>query len=302
MTTRLPRAEPLRSPDVPAILLDGKQLAQRVLHDLVPRVQALAQRGIHPKLTVVRVGDDPASKIYIRAKIRACEQAGVLGDELELPASAPQPEVIERLDGLNADPAVHGVLVQLPLPRGMDPHAIAAHIAPEKDVDGLHACNLGHLVQGDAVLTPCTPTGVLRLLEHYEIPLRGRHAVVVGRSEIVGKPMALLLVQRDATVTICHSRTPDLGSFTRSADVLVVAVGRAGLIGAAEVKPGAAVVDVGVNRLPDGRLVGDVDTAAVAAQAGHVTPVPGGVGPMTVAMLIENTVKAAERAAGTRAT
>jgi methylenetetrahydrofolate dehydrogenase (NADP+)/methenyltetrahydrofolate cyclohydrolase len=281
---------------VPAILLDGKQLAQRVLADLVPRVQALAARDIAPKLTVVRVGDDPASKIYIRAKIRACEQAGVLGDELELPAATPQSRVIECLDRLNADPAVHGVLVQLPLPRGIDAHAVAAHIAPDKDVDGLHVRNLGRLVQGDAILPPCTPAGVLRLLDAYGIDLRGKHAVVVGRSEIVGKPMALLLIQRDATVTVCNSKTPDLGSFTRRADVLVVAVGRAGLVRADMVKAGAAVVDVGVNRLSDGKLAGDVEPAAVEV-AGYLTPVPGGVGPMTVAMLIENTVKAAERVA-----
>jgi methylenetetrahydrofolate dehydrogenase (NADP+) / methenyltetrahydrofolate cyclohydrolase len=293
---RRPRADPSSETDVPAIFLDGKQLAQRVLGDLVSRVQALAAQGITPKLTVVRVGDDPASKIYIRAKIRACAQAGVLGDELELPASTPQGELIECLDRLNGDPQVHGVLVQLPLPRTMDAHAVATHIAPEKDVDGLHACNLGRLVQGDAILPPCTPAGVLRLLDAHRIELRGKHAVVVGRSEIVGKPMALLLIERDATVTVCNSKTRDLGGFTRSADVLVVAVGRAGLLRADMVKPGAAVVDVGVNRLPDGKLAGDVDPAA-AETAGYLTPVPGGVGPMTVAMLIENTVKAAERSA-----
>jgi methylenetetrahydrofolate dehydrogenase (NADP+)/methenyltetrahydrofolate cyclohydrolase len=278
---------------VPAILLDGKQLAQRVLADLVPRVQALRAAGVAPKLTVVRVGDDPASKIYIRAKIRACEQAGVQGDELELPAATPQREVIDCLDRLNADVRVHGILVQLPLPRAIDQHAIAAHIAPEKDVDGLNLCNLGRLVQGDAILTPCTPAGVLRLLDAYRIGLRGKHAVVIGRSEIVGKPMALLLIQRDATVTVCNSKTPDLGSFTRNADVVVVAVGRAGLLRAEMVKTGAAVVDVGINRLPDGKLAGDVDPAVIDT-AGYLTPVPGGVGPMTVAMLIENTVKAAE--------
>jgi methylenetetrahydrofolate dehydrogenase (NADP+) / methenyltetrahydrofolate cyclohydrolase len=282
---------------VPAILLDGKQLAQRVLSELAPRVQALQARGIEPKLTVVRVGDDPASKVYIRAKIRACAQAGVQGDELELPASTPQAAVLDCLDRLNADDAVHGVLVQLPLPAGMDPHAIAAHIAPTKDVDGLHACNLGRLVQGKAILPPCTPAGVLRLLDHYRIGLRGRHAVVIGRSEIVGKPMALLLIQHDATVTVCNSKTLDLARHTRSADVLVAAVGRVGLIKGDMVKAGAAVIDIGVNRMPDGRLAGDVDAASVSAQAGHLTPVPGGVGPMTVAMLIENTVKAAEASA-----
>jgi methylenetetrahydrofolate dehydrogenase (NADP+)/methenyltetrahydrofolate cyclohydrolase len=281
---------------VSAILLDGKLIAQRALAALGPRVQALAARGIHPKLTVVRVGDDPASRIYIRAKIRACEQAGVLGDELELPASTPQAAVLDCLDRLNADPAVHGILVQLPLPRGMDQHAIAAHIDPAKDVDGLNVRNLGRLVQGNPMLPPCTPAGVLRLLDAYAVEMRGKHAVVVGRSEIVGKPMALLLIQRDATVTVCNSKTPDLGSFTRSADILVAAVGRAGLVRADMVKPGSTVIDVGVNRLPDGKLAGDVDGAAVSEVAGYLTPVPGGVGPMTVAMLIENTVKAAEGA------
>ena len=282
---------------MPAILLDGKALAQRVLAELAPRVKALEARDIRPRLTVVRVGDDPASKIYIRAKIRACEQAGVAGDELELPASTPQAEVIACLDRLNADRSVHGVLVQLPLPRGMDPHVVAAHIDPGKDVDGFNVRNLGRLVQGNPELPPCTPAGVLRLLDAHGIVMRGRHAVVVGRSEIVGKPMALLLIQRDATVTVCNSKTPDLGYFTRSADILVVAVGRPGLVRGDMVKEGAVVVDVGVNRLADGKLAGDVDAASVAQRAGYLTPVPGGVGPMTVAMLIENTVKAAERIA-----
>ncbi|MCC7080254.1 MAG: bifunctional methylenetetrahydrofolate dehydrogenase/methenyltetrahydrofolate cyclohydrolase [Burkholderiales bacterium] len=279
-----------------AIILDGKQLAQSVLTDLLPRVRTLRARGIAPKLTVMRIGDDPASRSYIRAKIRACEQTGVVGDELVLPASTSQAEILACLDRLNADPLVHGVLVQLPLPRAVDPHAVAARIAPTKDVDGLHACNLGQLVQGNALLQPCTPAGVLRLLDAYRIDVSGKHAVVVGRSEIVGKPMALLLIRRDATVSVCNSKTPDLGVFTRSADVLVVAAGRAGLVRADMVKVGAVVVDVGVNRLTSGKLVGDVDAAA-AHTASHLTPVPGGVGPMTVAMLIENTVNAAERAA-----
>jgi len=246
---------------VAAIVLDGKQLAQRVLAELAPRVQALKASGVVPRLTVVRVGDDPASKVYIRAKIRACEQAGVVGDEVELPATTPQGAVLECLDRLNGDASVHGILVQLPLPRPLDAHAIAAHIAPAKDVDGLHALNLGRLVQGTAVLPPCTPAGVLRLLDAYGIALGGKHAVVVGRSEIVGKPMALMLIHRDATVTVCHSKTPELGAFTRSADILVVSVGRPGLVTAGMVKQGAAVVDVGVNRLADGTLAGDVASA-----------------------------------------
>jgi methylenetetrahydrofolate dehydrogenase (NADP+)/methenyltetrahydrofolate cyclohydrolase len=283
---------------VTATLLDGKRVAQDVLAQLTSRVQALGARGIVPRLTVVRVGEDPASKVYIRAKIRACEQAGISGDEIELPADTPQEQVLECLDRLNANPSVHGILVQLPLPSTLDAHAVAAHIAPHKDVDGLHVRNLGRLVQGTAKLLPCTPAGVLRLLDAYTIRVRGEHAVVLGRSEIVGKPMALLLLQRDATVTVCHSKTADLASFTRSADILVVAIGRAELVTGSMVKPGATVIDVGMNRLPDGRLVGDVDAASVAQRAAYLTPVPGGVGPMTVAMLIENTVEAAESAAG----
>ena len=280
---------------MPAILLDGKAASRQVLDELVPRVQALKGRGISPRLTVLRVGDDPASKIYIRAKIRACEQAGVAGDEIELPASARREEVVQCVDRLNADRSVHGILVQLPLPLGLDAHEIAGDVSPDKDVDGLHALNLGRLLQGSAVFRPCTPSGILRLLDDYGIPLRGRHAVVVGRSEIVGKPMALMLVERDATVTLCHSKTVDLPALTRNADLVVVAAGRPRLLKGDMVKPGAVVVDVGVNRTADGQLVGDVAFDEVAAKASHITPVPGGVGPMTVAMLIENSVKAAER-------
>jgi methylenetetrahydrofolate dehydrogenase (NADP+)/methenyltetrahydrofolate cyclohydrolase len=280
---------------VPATLLDGKLLSQRILQDLAGRVDALKARGIAPRLTVVRVGDDAASKVYIRGKIRACAQAGISGDELELPASVPEGELLDRLSRLNADPAIHGILVQLPLPPGFDAHRVAARIDPGKDVDGLNVVNLGRLLQGTALLPPCTPAGVLRLLDEYRIDVRGKHAVIVGRSEIVGKPIALLLLQRDATVSICHSKTPDLGAFTRTADLVVAAVGRAGLVRGDMIKAGATVVDVGMNRLADGRLAGDVDTDSVLAQAAYLTPVPGGVGPMTVAMLIENTVKAAER-------
>ncbi|RPI47515.1 MAG: bifunctional methylenetetrahydrofolate dehydrogenase/methenyltetrahydrofolate cyclohydrolase FolD [Betaproteobacteria bacterium] len=278
-----------------AVLLDGKAASQQVLQGLIPRVNALKAAGISPRLAVVRVGDDPASKVYIRAKIRACEQAGVAGDEFELPASAREQDVVERLSVLNADRAVHGILVQLPLPRGIDAHRVAGHVDPEKDVDGLHAMNLGRLLQGQAIFRPCTPAGILRLLDHHEIQLQGRHAVVVGRSEIVGKPMALLLIERDATVTVCHSKTPDLGAMTRLADLVVVAVGRTHLLKADMVKAGAVVVDVGVNRLEDGRLAGDAAFDELLPRVSHITPVPGGVGPMTVAMLIENTVKAAER-------
>ena len=278
-----------------ATLLDGKATSRRVLDGLVPRVQALRTRGIEPRLTVLRVGDDPASKVYIRAKIRACEQAGVAGDEVELPADAGSDVVISCLRRLNADSSVHGILVQLPLPDGLDAHAIAGHIDPDKDVDGLHVLNLGRLLQGTAYFRPCTPLGILRLLDDYGIGLRGKHAVVVGRSEIVGKPMALMLIERDATVTVCHSKTLDLGAVTRTADVIVMAAGRPHLLTGDMVKDGAVVIDVGINRLADGRLAGDVAYDEVAHKASHITPVPGGVGPMTVAMLIENSVRAAER-------
>jgi methylenetetrahydrofolate dehydrogenase (NADP+)/methenyltetrahydrofolate cyclohydrolase len=277
-----------------ARVLDGKALAQRVLDALVPRVARLRAEGVHVCVSIVRVGDDPASKVYVRGKMHAGEQIGVSALVIELPASTTREEVCERLAELNCDPAVHGILVQLPLPEGFDPHAIAAEIDPGKDVDGFHAANLGRLVQGTAMLPPCTPAGVLRLLDDAGIDLRRKHCVVVGRSETVGKPMALMLIERDATVTVCHSKTRDLPAYTRDADVLVVATGRPGLIDGSMVRAGAAVIDVGVNRAADGRLVGDVDALSVAGRAGYLSPVPGGVGPMTVAMLMENTVRAAE--------
>jgi methylenetetrahydrofolate dehydrogenase (NADP+) / methenyltetrahydrofolate cyclohydrolase len=280
-----------------ATILDGKAVAQRVLQQLATRVDALKARGVAPRLAVVRVGDDPASKVYIRAKIRACEQIGVLGGEFELPGSATEADVLQRIAGLNADASVHGILVQLPLPAGIRPHRISDHIVPHKDVDGLHALNFGRLLQGEEGFRPCTPAGIVRLLDEYGIEPRGKHVVIVGRSEIVGKPIALLLLERDATVTVCHSRTPDLGAMTRLADIVVVAVGRPHLLKAEMVRPGAVVIDVGVNRLPDGNLAGDADYAAIAPGAAYITPVPGGVGPMTVAMLIQNTVMAAERQA-----
>jgi len=242
----------------------------------------------------VRVGDDPASKVYVGAKLRACQAIGIDGGDVELPADIKPSAVFEEIAVLNRDRTVHGILVQLPLPRGFDPHLIAMQLEPTKDVDGFHAVNLGRLLQGRARFIPCTAAGVIRLLDDAGVVLRGQNAVVVGRSEIAGKPIALLLVERDATVTVCHSKTRNLASYTRDADVLVVAAGKAGLIDGAMVKRGAAVIDVGVNRTDAGALVGDVDQASVATEAGFLTPVPGGVGPMTVAMLMENTVRAAE--------
>lgn len=278
-----------------ATLIDGKAVAQRVLNALSLRVAALKARGIQPRLAVVRVGDDPASKVYIRAKIRACEHAGILGGEFELPATATEAQVLAQVEALNADASVHGILVQLPLPGGIRPHVVADHIAPAKDVDGLHAISLGRLLQNEPGFRPCTPAGILRLIDEYQIELRGKHLVVVGRSEIVGKPMALLGLERDATVTVCHSRTPDLALVTRAADIVVVAVGHPHLLKGDMVRPGVAVLDVGVNRLPTGKLAGDADFDAIAPKAAYITPVPGGVGPMTVAMLIENAVIAAEK-------
>ena len=277
-----------------ARILDGKALGQRVMDALAPRIERLGRNGVKVKLRVLRVGNDAASKVYVGAKLRACHAVGIDGAVVELPADVTLGTLFEQIDRLNGDRSVHGILVQLPLPQGLDPHMIAAQLEPTKDVDGFHAVNLGRLLQGRARFAPCTAAGVIRLLEDAGVELRGKHAVVVGRSEIAGKPIALMLIERDATVTVCHSKTADLGKFTREADVLVVAAGRAGLVTGAMVKTGAAVIDVGVNRTESGALVGDVEQASVVARAGYLTPVPGGVGPMTVAMLLENTVRAAE--------
>jgi len=280
-----------------ARIIDGKSIAAEVRRDLGPRVAALDARGIRPGLTVILVGDDPASRIYVRNKIRRCTETGVESRHIELPAQVGEAELLDTIAVLNADSAVHGILVQLPLPRHLDAGRVLEAIAPHKDVDGFHPINAGALLTGRAGFVPCTPAGIMVMLDRIGIELRGRRAVVVGRSNIVGKPMALLLLQRDATVTICHSKTRDLSVLTREADVLVAALGRARSIGAAMVKSGACVIDVGINRLDDGSLAGDVDTAAVKDVAGWVTPVPGGVGPMTVAMLIASCVRAAELAA-----
>jgi methylenetetrahydrofolate dehydrogenase (NADP+) / methenyltetrahydrofolate cyclohydrolase len=277
-----------------AQILDGKSLAAEVRAALKQKVQALAQRGVRPGLAVILAGSDPASRVYVRNKVRACEETGVASTLIELPDSVSESELLSRVEKLNLDPAVHGILVQLPLPKHIDSARVLEAVSAGKDVDGFHAQNLGALVAGHPTLVPCTPSGVMRLLEHAGIGLAGRHAVVIGRSTIVGKPLALLLLQKDATVTICHSKTPDLAQAARQADILVAAVGRAKLVTAAMVKPGSCVIDVGVNRLPDGSLAGDVDFAAVKDVAGWITPVPGGVGPMTIAMLLENCVKALE--------
>lgn len=278
-----------------ARILDGKALAATVRAEQKTAAAELAARGERPGLAAVLVGSDPASHVYVRNKVRACEETGLRSEVHELPASVSEGALLERVHALNADPRVHGILVQLPLPAGLSADRVLEAISPEKDVDGFHASSLGALVQGRPGFVPGTPAGVMRLLAHAGVPLAGRRAVVIGRSAIVGKPLALLLLQKDATVTICHSRTADLGAVAREADVLVAAVGRAKFLSAGMVKPGACVIDVGINRLPDGTLAGDVDFDAVKDVAGWITPVPGGVGPMTVAMLVANTVLAARR-------
>ena len=280
---------------MPANLIDGKSIAASVRASVKSKVESLAARGVRPGLAAILVGDDPASRIYVtKVKARACEEAGVRSELHELPAQVSERELLERIAALNGDPAIHGILVQLPLPKHVSSERVLAAVAQRKDVDGFHPENLGRLIAGRPGFVPCTPAGVMRLLEHAGVPLAGRRAVIVGRSTIVGKPMALLLLQKDATVTICHSKTIDLAAVTRQADILIAAAGRAKLVTADMVKPGACVIDVGVNRLADGSLAGDVDFAAAREVAGWITPVPGGVGPMTVAMLIVNTVRAAE--------
>ena len=280
---------------MPARILDGKALAATIRRELKDKVNALLRRGVKPGLAVILAGNDPASKVYVGNKTRACEEIGVRSEQIDYPASVTQAELIDRIRKLNADPAVHGILVQLPLPKHIDAARVLETIVPQKDADGFHEANLGALLAGRPGVVPCTPLGCIRLIEHAGVQIAGRHAVVVGRSNIVGKPVAQLLLQRDATVTICHSKTPDMPAITRQGDILVAAVGRAKLVTAAMVKPGACVIDVGINRLPDGKLAGDVDYEAVKEVAGSITPVPGGVGPMTIAMLLENCINAASR-------
>ncbi len=284
-----------------ARIIDGKALAADLRRELAPRVAALAARGVRPGLAVILVGDHPASHVYVRNKVRACEETGIDSRHIALPADVRQPELLAAIATLNADPAIHGILVQLPLPPHIDADRVLEAIAPQKDVDGFHPMNSGALLAGRPGFVPCTPAGIMVMLDRAGVTLRGKRAVVVGRSNIVGKPMALLLLQRDATVTVCHSKTKDLPGLTREADVLVAALGRPKAISAAMVKPGACVVDVGINRLEDGTLAGDVDTAATMDVAGWITPVPGGVGPMTVALLIANCIRAAEQAVGSPA-
>ncbi len=281
-----------------ARIIDGKSLAQQFRSEFAIRVARLQESGLVPGLAVVIVGEDPASKVYVRNKAMACEASGMHSEVHALPAETTQAQLLRFVASLNAMDHLHGILVQMPLPRHIDARAVIEAIVPEKDVDGFHYHNIGALFVGQPAFYPCTPWGVMKMLEQESIPVEGRHAVVVGRSTIVGKPMALMLINAGATVTVCHSKTPDLGAMTRQADILVAAVGKPRMISAAMVKEGAAVIDVGINRLPDGKLCGDVDFEAVSKVAGWITPVPGGVGPMTIAMLLGNTVKSAERVAG----
>lgn len=279
-------------------ILDGAALARTLLAELRAEVQALQQSGLNPGLAAVQVGDSPASRVYVRNKMRACQEVGLHSETHQLPADCTEQQLLDCVARLNADARVHGIIVQLPLPRGVETMRVVQSVAIEKDVDGFNWRNLGAIVDAHPQLVPCTPLGVMKMLEHDAIPLEGRHAVVIGRSSIVGKPMALLLVAAGATVTVCNSKTPDLARHTREADIVIAAAGRARLVTGAMLKPGAVVVDVGINRLPDGKLAGDVDFASAREVAGWISPVPGGVGPMTVAMLIHNTVTAARRIAG----
>lgn len=280
-----------------AQLIDGKAVAAAKREALLPRIARLKQAGVTPGLCVILVGNDPASESYVSSKERMASSLGMHGVVHRLPADTTQQELLERIEALNTDKSIHGILVQLPLPKQIDTSAVAAAISPEKDVDGLHPVNAGKLLAKEPCMVPCTPNGVIDLIKSTGVPIKGKHAVVIGRSDIVGKPAAILLMHHDATVTVCHSRTADLAAFTRQADILVCAIGKPGLITGDMIKPGAVVIDVGTSRV-DGKLCGDVAFAEALEVAGYLTPVPGGVGPMTIAMLMQNTVEAAERQAG----
>jgi len=281
-----------------AKIIDGLGLARKIRQECRSRVDDLkATFAITPGLAVIIVGENPASLVYVRNKIRACEEVGIRSSRFDYPVGTEEETIIRKIKELNRDPNVHGILVQLPLPASFDLHQILHTISLDKDVDGFHLYNVGGLVVGDSVFPPCTPYGVVRLLEHEGISLEGKNVVVVGASNLVGKPIALMLMQRDATVCICHAKTRDLAQFTTLAEVLVVAAGHPNLISPQMVRPGAVVIDVGINRLPSGKLVGDVDFDGVRRKASYITPVPGGVGPMTVSMLMVNTITSAERIA-----
>lgn len=277
-----------------ATRMDGKAVSAKVKEQVAQEVAALQGHGVCPGLAVVIVGEDPASRIYVNNKKKACQATGIHSEEYALPASTTQEELLALVDTLNHKEDIHGILVQSPLPKGLDEGAVVEAIDPQKDVDAFHAYNVGKIMMGDYHFLPCTPAGIMELLQAYDIPVEGKRCVVIGRSNIVGKPMAMLLLHQNGTVTICHSRTKDLPEVTRQADILVSAVGKSRFVTADMVKPGAVVIDVGMNRDENGKLCGDVDFAAVEPVASYITPVPGGVGPMTIAMLLKNTVTAAK--------
>jgi methylenetetrahydrofolate dehydrogenase (NADP+) / methenyltetrahydrofolate cyclohydrolase len=279
----------------PARLIDGIALSQQLRAGVGQRTTALKARGITPGLAVILVGDNPASQVYVRNKVKACAEAGLHSVLEKYEASMTEAQLLARVGALNNDPSIHGILVQLPLPAHIDAHKVIEAISPTKDVDGFHLASAGALMVGQPGFWPCTPYGCMKMLESIHYDLKGKHAVVIGRSNIVGKPMALMLLQKNATVTICHSATPDLKAMTLQADVIVAAVGKRNVLTADMVKPGAVVIDVGMNRTPEGKLCGDVDFEGVKQVAGWITPVPGGVGPMTITMLLVNTLQAAER-------
>lgn len=279
-----------------AKLIDGRGIAAEVRADIKKRAaEFAADTGVTPGLAVIIVGDNPASQVYVRNKKKACEEAGYYSEVIEMSGDTTMPELLGKIEELKNDTRVHGILVQLPLPKGLDEDAVIAAIPPEKDVDAFHVVNTGRIMLGDYDFLPCTPAGVMKLLEHEGVDVTGKECVVVGRSNIVGKPQAMLLLHANGTVTVCHSRTKDLAEVTRRADILVVAIGKADFITGDMVKPGAVVIDVGMNRRADGKLTGDVDFASVEPVASLITPVPGGVGPMTITMLLENTLTAAKR-------
>ena len=279
-----------------ATIISGNFIASKLREELKQRVQILLETWMQPGLAVILAGDNPASSVYVRNKARTCEELGIHSEIFNFSADAPQKTILRQIRDLNANPEIHGILVQLPLPGHIQMNEVIAAIAIEKDVDGFHPCNVGALATGHALFRPCTPFGVMKMLAEYDIPLQGQHAVVVGRSNIVGKPMALMLLEQGATITICTSQTRELANHTRSADIIVMATGKANLLTSDMIRTGATVIDVGINRLVNGRLCGDVEFSGVKEKAGYITPVPGGVGPMTITMLMNNTIEAAERA------
>ncbi|MCM3495304.1 bifunctional methylenetetrahydrofolate dehydrogenase/methenyltetrahydrofolate cyclohydrolase FolD [Paenibacillus lactis] len=281
-----------------ATIINGKQISEEIREGIALEVQQLSKQGVRPGLAVVLVGDDPASHVYVRNKEKACHDLGFYSEVHRLPADSSQEEVLALVDKLNKQSSIHGILVQLPLPGHIQEKAVIDAIAVEKDVDGFHPVNVGNLVIGDDSLLPCTPAGVIELIKRTGVEISGKHAVVIGRSNIVGKPVSLLLQRENATVTMCHSRTSNMPEIAKQADILVVAIGRANMIDASYVKPGAVIIDIGMNRLENGKLAGDVDFASVKEISGPITPVPGGVGPMTITMLMKNTLLAAKRLSG----